>query len=233
VTDEHTGEGAGAGGTRPEEAGSPPLTLEKGPPPGGGLRQASSAAAYRPGGASGPRAHRFWSARRAPAAVVAAVVLAGAVLLLVDVVSVRAGRPAAGWRRAVAGDLATRPLDDVWVRAGGAAAVLAGIVLLVLAAAPGLRRLLPVRRRTGEVRAGLDRGAAALVLRDRALAVPGVRSARVRVGRHRVRAAAVAHFRELDAVRGDLDAALEEGIRGLGLARQPALSVRVRRPSKG
>ncbi|GDY52614.1 hypothetical protein SVIO_032370 [Streptomyces violaceusniger] len=82
------------------------------------------------------------------------------------------------------------------------------------------------------VRAGIDRTSAGLVLRDRAMEVPGVRSARVDVGRRRIRARALAHFRDLDEVRADLDAALHEGIRQLGLARPPALSVHVRRSAK-
>ncbi|MET8676205.1 DUF6286 domain-containing protein [Streptomyces sp. NPDC004647] len=83
-----------------------------------------------------------------------------------------------------------------------------------------------------DVRAGLHRSAAALVLRDRAMEVPGVQSVRVDVGRRAVRARAQAHFRDLDAVRADLDAALAAGMRELGLARQPSLSVHVRRPAK-
>jgi hypothetical protein len=42
----------------------------------------------------------------------------------------------------------------------------------------------------------------------------------------------VSHFRALDDVRADLDDALAEAVRGLGVARPPALSVRVRRPGR-
>lgn len=99
-------------------------------------------------------------------------------------------------------------------------------------------RLLPMRQPTGipgteDVRAGLDRRAAALILRDRAMQVPGVQSARVDVGRRKVKARARAHFRDLEEVRGDLDAELGEAVTSLGLARQPTLAVRVRRPKKG
>jgi hypothetical protein len=102
----------------------------------------------------------------------------------------------------------------------------------VLAATPGLRDVLPMRRAHTDVRAGLHRGAAAMVLRDRAMEVSGVRSVRVRVGRRKVDVRAVSHFRELDDVRADLDATLADGIRGLGLARRPALSVHVARPGR-
>lgn len=62
--------------------------------------------------------------------------------------------------------------------------------------------------------------------------VSGVQSARVRMGRSKVRLRAVSHFRELDEVRDDLDTALRAGIRELGLDRAPALTMRVRRPVK-
>ncbi|MER5358159.1 DUF6286 domain-containing protein [Streptomyces sp. NPDC002785] len=197
--------------------------------------QSASSAAYDPGPAqqeSGGRAGRFWSARRIPAAVLALVVLGGAGLLLYDVAAVRAGHPAMRWRRTLADELADRPLDNVWVLAGAAAAVAIGLWLLVLAVTPGLRGLLPMRPDHPGVRAGLDRAAAALVLRDRAIEVSGVQSVRVRMGRGKVGVRAVSHFRELDDVRADLDTALGTGIKELGLARPPSLSVQVRRPAK-
>ncbi|MFF6913741.1 DUF6286 domain-containing protein [Streptomyces sp. NPDC012466] len=190
-------------------------------------------------GAEAPRrpARRFWSARRFPAALVALLSVAAVGLLLYDVVSVRAGRSAMRWRRRLAEELATRPLDDVWVIVGAAVALALGLWLVLLAVTPGRRGLLPMRRPTGvsgtqEVRAGLDRRAAALILRDRAVRVPGVRSARVMVGRRKVKARAWAHFRDPEEVRSDLDAALGEAVTSLGLARHPTLTVRVRRPKK-
>ncbi|MDW8805585.1 DUF6286 domain-containing protein [Streptomyces scabiei] len=197
--------------------------------------QSASAAAYDPPPPredDGGGEKRFWSARRIPAGVLAALLLGGAGLLLYDVVAVRAGRPAMQWRRSLARELAERPLDDPWVLAGASVAVLLGLWLLLLAATPGLRDVLPMRRVHPRVRAGLHRGAAALALRDRAMEVSGVRSVRVRAGRKRVDVRAVSHFRELDEVRADLDVTLADGIRGLGLSRPPALSVHVRRPGR-
>ncbi|MFJ3093961.1 DUF6286 domain-containing protein [Streptomyces hydrogenans] len=185
---------------------------------------------------SSPR--RFWSARRVPAVIVALLSLAAVGLLLYDVVSVRAGRPGMGWRRRLADELATRPLDNVWFIVGAAAAMALGLCLVLLAVTPGLRGLLPMRQLlgsggTGEVRAGLDRRAVALILRDRAVRVSGVESARVDVGRRKIKARAQVHFRDLDEVRADLDAALGEAVEALGLARRPTLTVHVRRPKKG
>ncbi|MFF5978113.1 DUF6286 domain-containing protein [Streptomyces olindensis] len=180
----------------------------------------------------GGRAGRFWSTRRIPAGIVALLLLGLAGLFLYDIVSVRADRPGMHWRRELARQLAERPLDDTWVLVGAGVAAALGLWLLVLAATPGLRHVLPMRRTHGDVRAGLDRDAAATALRDRAMEVAGVQSARVRVRRRRANVRALSHFRELDDVRTDLDAVLGDAVRGLGLSRPPSLSVRVRRPGR-
>ncbi|WP_413810259.1 DUF6286 domain-containing protein [Streptomyces sp. OE57] len=190
------------------------------------------------------RVRRFWSERRVPAGIVALVIAAVSGLLLYDVAAVRSGRRAMRWRDWLADELASRPLDNAWTVGGAALLAVLGVWMVILAMAPGLRGLLPMRVPVPEpesgpeaeaeaaVRAGIDRTSAGLVLRDRAMEVPGVRSARVDVGRRRIRARALAHFRDLDEVRADLDTALHEGIRQLGLARPPALSVHVRRSAK-
>ncbi|MFE4591340.1 DUF6286 domain-containing protein [Streptomyces laurentii] len=181
---------------------------------------------------AGARARRFWSVRRIPAAVLAAVLLGGAGLLLYDVAAVRAGRTAMAWRRSLAHQLETRPLDDPWVLAAAALAALIGLWLLLLALTPGLRGVLPMLRTYPDVRAGLDREAVALVLRDRAMEVSGVQSVRVRAGRAKVAVRAVSHFRALDDVRADLENALAAGVGELALAHPPAVRVRVARPRR-
>nr|WP_262370787.1 DUF6286 domain-containing protein [Streptomyces sp. WAC01526] len=178
------------------------------------------------------RARRFWSARRVPAALVALVLLAAAGLLLYDVAAVRADRPAMAWRRRLARELATRHLDNPWVLGAAAVALVLGIWLFVLAVTPGLRQVLPMRPAAPDLRAGLDRAAAALVLRDRAMEVAGVQSVRMAVSRRKAKAHCVSHFRELDEVRADLDTSLGEGLRQLGLAHELRLTVDVRRPKK-
>lgn len=175
---------------------------------------------------------RFWSARRVPAGLVALLVLAVAGLFLYDIAAVRAHRPAMAWRRELAHGLAERHLDDTWVLVGAGVAAVLGLWLLVLAVTPGLRGILPMRRTHADVRAGLHREAAAFVLRDRAMEVAGVQSVRVRMRRSRADVYAVSHFRELGDVRADLNATLDDAIRGLGLTHPPALSVHVRRPGR-
>ncbi|WP_414079746.1 DUF6286 domain-containing protein [Streptomyces sp. CL7] len=183
------------------------------------------------GGASGGR-RRFWSARRVPAGLLALVILAIAGVFLYDIAAVRAHRPGMSWRHDLARQLDERQLDDVWVLTGAAVAAALGLWLLVLALTPGLRSVLTMRRAHPDVRAGLDRDAAATVLRDRALEVAGVQSVRVAVKRRRTDVRAVSHFRDLDDVRDDLTAVLEAAIRGLGLARPSPLSLHVRRPGR-
>ncbi|WP_432058944.1 DUF6286 domain-containing protein [Streptomyces sp. S1] len=177
-------------------------------------------------------ARRFWAVRRVPAALLAAVVLGGAGLLLYDVAAVRADHSAMAWRKETAEGLATRPLDSTWVMAGASLAALIGLWLLFLALTPGLRSVLPMRRDHPDVRAGLDRRAAALILRDRAMEVSGVQSAKVRVRRSKAAVRAVSHFRDLDEVRADLERAVTTGIDELGLAHPPAPKVRVARPPR-
>ncbi|NUP44040.1 MAG: hypothetical protein HOY76_45205 [Streptomyces sp.] len=186
-----------------------------------------------PGGTQGPKVRRFWAGRRIPAALTAAVVVGLSGLFLYDIASVRADRRAMQWRVTLADELATRHLDDVWIILGAAVCAAVGLWLLVLAATPGERSLLPMARNGTEgVRAGLDRRAAELVLRDRAMEVSGVRWARVDVGRRRIRARAASHFRELEEVRDDLTAALGEAVRQLGLARSPHLHIHLQRAEK-
>ncbi|MEU9488159.1 DUF6286 domain-containing protein [Streptomyces decoyicus] len=206
-------------------------TLDKAPDaPAGTTPSAPDTAAT--GTADDDRTGRFWSDRRVPAAVVALLLLAAAGLLLYDVAAVRADRPAMAWRRRLGHELATRHLDNPWVLGAAAVAVVLGIWLIVLAVTPGLRQVLPMRHVAPDVRSGLDRAAAALVLRDRAMEVAGVQSVRMKVSRRKAKAHAVSHFRELDEVRADLDAALGEGLRQLGPARRLGLTVDVRRPKK-
>ncbi|MFF4321770.1 DUF6286 domain-containing protein [Streptomyces sp. NPDC001568] len=190
---------------------------------------------------SAPR--RIRSTRRIPAALTALAVIAVAGLLFYDLVAVRAHRPGMRWRRELARWLELHTPADTEVLVGGGILAAVGALLLLFAVAPGLRGLLMMRADTDTgradgragtdagsgLRAGLGRRAAAMVLRDRAMEVAGVRSVRVKVRRSRVGVLATSHFRELDDVRADLDEVLAVGIEELGLARAPRPRIRVRR----
>ncbi|MFJ4584978.1 DUF6286 domain-containing protein [Streptomyces echinatus] len=217
------GRGSGSSAHR----GITPLTKEPDPPGRDVPTSDSSPGEPR----RGHRTRRKWSARRVTAALVAAVILVAAVAALADVIAVRAGRPAAAWRRHLADELATRPVDDVWMLTGSAVAAAVGVWLMVLALTPGQRRWLPLRSPADcpRVRAFLDRDGAAVLLRDAAMRVPGVGSARVLVGRHRIQARADVRFRDPRQVKDDLAAVLAEECDRLALARPPRVVVRLRR----
>lgn len=171
---------------------------------------------------------RFWSPRRLPTGIVSLVGLVAVIAVLYDTVSVRADNPAQHWRRKIADELATRHLDDGWVIGAAIVVGVLGLWLIWFALTPGLRAVLPMRTASPDMRAGLDRRAAALVLRDSALQVAGVASARVKVGRRRARARVATHFRDRDEVRGEVLLVLEEELEGLGLARPLELVLLVR-----
>ncbi|MFF4426825.1 DUF6286 domain-containing protein [Streptomyces sp. NPDC001549] len=173
-------------------------------------------------------AARPWSARRIPAAITALIIGAAAGLLLFDVIRVRAGSPAAAWRGRLAEELATRPLDDTSVQIGAGVIAALGLWLIILALTPGLRRQLPLQRPSARMYAVLDRTAAELRMRDAAMHVPGVSAAKVKFSQHRVAVHVDVRFRAPADVKADLQAALEEQLDRLALARPPRLDVRVR-----
>ncbi|MET9887558.1 DUF6286 domain-containing protein [Streptomyces sp. NPDC006430] len=204
----------------------PPAETER-PTVTDGVAPAAGQPAKQPPAGPQPRVTRPWSARRIPAAITALLIAAAAGSFLFDVARVRAGKPAA-WRTRLADELATRPLDDLWIQIGGAVIALLGLWLVVLALTPGLRQQLPLKTPDAQMRAVLDRDAAALLLRDAAMRVPGVSSARIRVFRKRIAARADVRFRAPADVKADLLAALLEELDRLALAYPPRLAVRVR-----
>jgi Family of unknown function (DUF6286) len=217
--------------TEPRPAGPPsPRPPDAEPGSSGGAATGTLPPLERetPVPAGGHPGRRFWSPRRVPSAVVALIGLVASVALLYDTISVRAGEPAQRWRREIADQFATRHLDDGWVIGGAALAAVIGLWLIWLALTPGLRAVLPMRTASPDMRAGVDRRAAALVLRDSALQTSGVSSARVKVGRKKVKARATVHFRELDEVRDELRETLQENLDGLALGRPPQLELSVR-----
>ncbi|WP_326610715.1 DUF6286 domain-containing protein [Streptomyces scopuliridis] len=176
---------------------------------------------------------RPWAARGFPAAAAASLILLAAGALLFEAVWVRTGHPATAWWTRLADELATRPVDDVWILTGAAVAAALGLWLIVLALTPGLRRQLPLgvpADSHGRMRAVLDRKSAGLLLRDAAMRVPGVSAARVRVRRRKVTVRADVRFRDTADVKDELtDTIRREEREQLALARPPRPTVRVRR----
>ncbi|MDH6117408.1 DUF6286 domain-containing protein [Kitasatospora sp. GAS204B] len=180
----------------------------------------SEAGQVSPGG-PGFRVPR--SPRTRAAALVAGVLLAGAGLLFYDAASRWAGHRTGSWRRWLADQLDSRQLDTGWVLAGAVLVGLLGCWLCVLAVASGAGRWLVLRQAPGTV---VDRHGVAALLETRALELPMVASARVRVGRRRARV----------TIHGSADLARAEAVLGaelarLGLLRAPVLRVRGR-PAK-
>lgn len=205
------------------------------PDPGSGSSGKQPEATSAPAGGPPPeeRSSRPWGARRVPAALAASVLLLVSGALLFEAVWILTGNPATAWWIRLTGELATRPLDDVWILTGAAVAAAIGLWLITLAFVHGLRRQLPLRVPAdgrGRMRAVLDRKGAALMLRDAAMRVPGVSRARVRVRRRRVKVRADASFRDTADVKREVaDTVRREQHDRLALARSPRLKVRVRR----
>ncbi|WP_411083351.1 DUF6286 domain-containing protein [Streptomyces sp. cmx-18-6] len=218
------------------------LTVGASPPPpevGEAVPGSDAAAKDCPGprvsddAAKGCPAPRIRAQRRVPAAVLAAAGAVACGLLLVDVVAVRFGDAPAGWRMAVLDRAATHGPADPVVRLGGAVAALAGLWLLGSALLPGLRRRLPMAAPASAVRATVDRTAAARILRERALGVPGILRARVRVRVRRAEVRAGMGYGDPERVHAELVRVLGASLLELGLARTPALRVRVGREPGG
>ncbi|MER5298841.1 DUF6286 domain-containing protein [Streptomyces lasiicapitis] len=192
---------------------------------GSGGKAASTEAAVSHGG------RRPWSERRLPVAVLALAAAVASGVLLFDVVAVHAAEePPARWRVRLLDWLATHgPDGGSALNLAVAAAVFAlGVWLLVLAVAPGQRRRLPMAPPLPGVRAVLERGTAAALLRDAVAEVPGVRRVGVRVGRRRARVRVGLEFGDPVTARQEVREAVEATVAEFGLTRPPRLRIRLR-----
>ncbi|MHA6763539.1 DUF6286 domain-containing protein [Streptacidiphilus sp. PAMC 29251] len=179
--------------------------------------------------AAGTRPSRFWSSRRNAAALAALVAVAAAGALLYEEIYVHTGHSAHAWRTWITDQLSQRQLNNAWAITGSALLCVLGLWLLLLAATPGLRRLLPLAA-TGStgLRAGLDRRAAAAMLRRAALEAPGVEEARAKVGRRKAKVLATVGFGDHEEVRAALTEHLAAERGRLGLVRPPLVSVKIK-----
>ncbi|MEU8958434.1 DUF6286 domain-containing protein [Streptomyces sp. NPDC048518] len=201
------------------------------PVPGGRAVEAVEAAEDGLGaGAGGRRVRRPWGQRRLPVGALALLAALVCGVLLYDVLAVHAaGRAPARWRVDLLRWLTTHgPDSSAWPGLVAALAVLVlGVWLLVLAVTPGLRGRLPMREPVPELRATLDRRAAAALVRDAVSELPGVGRVRVSVGRRVVRVRAGLTFGQLDVARRAVRDVVERTVASWGTARQPRLRVRV------
>ncbi|MFD7576751.1 DUF6286 domain-containing protein, partial [Streptomyces sp. NPDC059810] len=117
------------------------------------------------------------------------------------------------------------PLTDPrWIGAGAALAAL-GVVLVVLALTPGMRRWLPLVRPDGDTRAAIDRSSVGLLLRDAVLGVDGVSRVEVRSGRRRRRVRVLVAHGSTDGARQAAEWSASAALSGIGLGRPGRLSV--------
>ena len=177
-------------------------------------------------------AGRAWTARRGSVTCLAALaVVATAVGLSLQVWPDAAGLSGEGrvveWRQWTVDRLALPTEPGFWLALGAAVAASGGLCCLILAATPGRRWLLMTNQNDGFY-AELDRRGAALLLRDVALAVPGVSSVTVRAVRGGFRVRASAAFGDLERVDAQLAADLEAAADVLGTRRRPRFVVRLR-----
>ncbi|MFI5801222.1 DUF6286 domain-containing protein [Streptomyces sp. NPDC051561] len=176
-----------------------------------------------------PPARRPWSPRRGTTLLVLCAGTAACAYLLAEGLARRTGHVLPGAPRPdVLHRVATTSLTDPAALVAGVTAVVLGLWLLGAAVLPGRRDRLPMTVRTAGTRAALDRSAIALLLRDEALAVPGVTSARVRVGRRRATVRARAGYGELADVEGQLSTTVSDALDALGVTRPPRPRVRLR-----
>ena len=175
-------------------------------------------------------ARAFRPRRVLPAVVVAAVLAAAAILAAIEVISTLVDRPVhvlpAGWLARVGRDV---HWDDPAPLAVAAVACALGIVLIVLALAPGRSRMIALtagdpQTVTGITRAGLRRYLAAA-----AMSVDGIARARVQLGRRRVRVRAASPLRDARGLSGQVEQAVTARLDELAPLRPRRVRVTVRK----
>ncbi|WP_328491853.1 Asp23/Gls24 family envelope stress response protein [Streptomyces sp. NBC_00414] len=172
---------------------------------------------------------RWWSGRRLPALVLAlaATVTCGA--LAVDLILVHtADRPAAAWRTEALRWLSQHGPGDPTVMACSGAVALLGLLMIVLALAPGHRGLLTVTAPAPHLRAALDRTAVAAMVREAVGETQGIGAVKVRVRRRRATVRAGLAFGDRALALDEARQAARRVLEGCSLRRVPRLRVRVR-----
>lgn len=165
--------------------------------------------------------------RAIPAALLALALLATCVAVVWSLLQRLTGAREFISYHGIAGRLHTVAWDDRQVLIAGAATALAGLVLLALAVLPGRAVVVPL---TGaeDFAAGVARRGLRGALQDAAQSVEGVRSARVRLRRNRVRVTARTGYAHTASLAEAVSAAVEERIGRIGACPAPRVTTRLR-----
>ncbi|WP_024799567.1 DUF6286 domain-containing protein [Nocardia sp. BMG51109] len=143
-----------------------------------------------------------------PAVVVALVLVAACVVVAVSVVQKLSGTRELVSYDDVAGRLHDTTWGSGWVLGGGIAVMVIGVLLLAVALMPGRPVVLPLESEDG-VHAGITRRSLRAAVRDAADSVPGLESARVRLGSKKIRVKGRTHEAAAEAA-GSVRAAIDE-----------------------
>ncbi|WP_067680553.1 DUF6286 domain-containing protein [Nocardia miyunensis] len=166
--------------------------------------------------------------RALPASVLAVVSLAASVVIVGALIQHLNGtREFVPYGRVVA-RLHEISWTDRWVAVGGVFAIAAGLALLMLAILPGRAVVLPLAGGDGFA-AGVARRGLRRALRDAAQSVEGVRSARVRLRRKKVRVTIRTACVHSAGLSERVHAAVDERITRIGPDPAPRVVVAARR----
>lgn len=166
--------------------------------------------------------------RAAPSTALALVLLALCIAVIWSVVQRLTGATEFIPYDSVVARLHATAWGDRRVLIAGVAAVLAGLVLLALAMLPGRAVVVPLSG-SENFAAGVHRRGLRGSLRDAAQSVEGVRSARVRLRRNRVRVTVRTGYAHTASLSEAVCAAVDERIGRIGPHPAPQVSARLRK----
>jgi hypothetical protein len=170
--------------------------------------------------------------RAVPASLVALVLLGTSAAVALTLIPGPTGAPDYLWHDGIVRVLHATTWDDPRVAGAGLAAVAAGLALLALAVLPDRTTLVPLTA-PDEIAAGVLRDDLHAALGAAARSVAGVRSARVRVRRRRVRVIARTDLAKSPELTRAVLAAVDDRVTRIGPNPSPRVAARVRRGGRG
>ena len=165
------------------------------------------------------------------ALVLAAALMAASIVVMAEVVAfaVHAGPVAVHWPAWYRWAARTH-WNELVIRTWSVILIIAGLLVLALELKPGRVSRLPLRSGDQATSTAMTRSGLAGTLRAAALDIDGVRSATVRVRRHRARIAATSAARDraaADALKEPVAESARRRIEDLQMRHPPRLNVRV------